>query len=82
MKAEVLSAIGADSVHRPASVNAALAANDRVKYAFSLLQMAAVHAEQPHLPPVELRHQGLAAGIDDALLDGFTAVTAARVTPT
>jgi len=73
MKTEVLSAIGAGGLCRPAAVNAALAANDRVKYAFSLLQMAAQHADQPHLPPVDLRHERLAAGIEDAALDGFTA---------
>ena len=73
MKTEVLTAIGADGLRRPAAVNAALAANDRVKYAFSLLQMAAAHADQPQLPPVSLQRERLAAGMDDAALDGFTA---------
>lgn len=73
MKTEVLTAIGADGLHRPAAVNAALAANDRVKYAFSLLQTAAAHAEQPQLPPITLQRERLAAGIEDAALDGFTA---------
>lgn len=78
MKSEVLTAIGADGLRRPAAVNAALAANDRVKYAFSLLQMAAAHADQPELPVVSLRRERLAAGVDDASLDGFTAA-ASRV---
>ena len=73
MKSEVLSAIGADGLRRPAAVNAALAANDRVKYAFSLLQMAAAHADQPDLPPASLKRERLACGIDDTAFDTFTA---------
>ncbi len=73
MKTEVLTAIGADGLQRPAAVNAALAANDRVKYAFSLLQMAAAHADQPGVPAVSLKRERLACGIDDAALDGMTA---------
>lgn len=34
MKSEVLAAIGESGRHHPAAVNAALAANDRLKYAF------------------------------------------------
>jgi uncharacterized protein Yka (UPF0111/DUF47 family) len=73
MKSEVLTAIGADELRRPAVVNAALAANDRVKYAFGLLQMAAAHAEQPNLPAASLKRERLACGIDDPALDTFTA---------
>ena len=73
MKTEVLTAIGADGLRRPAAVNAALAANDRVKYAFSLLQMAAAHADQPSIRRSACKRERLAAGIDDAALDGLTA---------
>lgn len=73
MKSEVLTAIGADSLRRPAAVNAALAANDRVKYAFSLLQMAAAYADQPDQPAASLKRERLACGIDDPSLDAFTA---------
>ncbi len=73
MKSEVLAAIGAEGLRRPAAVNAALAANDRVKYAFSLLQMAATHADHPELPPASLQQERLACGIDDPTLDAVTA---------
>jgi hypothetical protein len=38
MKTKVLAAIGEDGLRRPAAVNAALAASDRVKFAFTLPQ--------------------------------------------
>ena len=47
MKTEVLAAIGESELSRPASVNAALAANDRVKYALTLLQIATALADHP-----------------------------------
>ena len=40
MKTQILAAIGENELQPAACLNAALAANDRVKYAFSLLQMA------------------------------------------
>jgi uncharacterized protein Yka (UPF0111/DUF47 family) len=73
MKTEVLSAIGEDELRRPAAVNAALAANDRVKYAFSLLQMALAHADAPDQPAATLKRERIACGIDDPSLDGFVA---------
>ena len=80
MKSEVLAAIGADGLRRPAAVNAALAANDRIKYSFSLLQMAAAHADQPELPPVSLKRERIACGLDDPALDGFV-LGASRIGP-
>ena len=44
MKTQILAAIGEKELQPAACLNAALAANDRVKYAFSLLQMALAHA--------------------------------------
>jgi uncharacterized protein Yka (UPF0111/DUF47 family) len=73
MKTEVLSAIGEDELRRPAAVNAALAANDRVKYAFSLLQMAVAHADAPDQPAPTMKRERIACGIDDPALDGFVA---------
>jgi hypothetical protein len=46
MKSQTLAAIGEHGLQPAAPLNAALAANDRLKYAFSLLQMAMSHAEQ------------------------------------
>ena len=47
MKTQILAAIGERELQPAARLNAALAANDRLKYAFSLLQMALAHAEHP-----------------------------------
>jgi hypothetical protein len=46
MKSQVLEAIGETDLQHPTQVNAALAANNRLKYYFSLVQMAIAHAEQ------------------------------------
>jgi len=73
MKAEVLAAIGETGLSRSAAVNAALSANDRVKYRLTLLQMAAAHADQPAQSPASLKRERLGCGIDDPSLDGFTA---------
>jgi uncharacterized protein Yka (UPF0111/DUF47 family) len=73
MKSEVLAVIGEGGLRQPAAVNAALAANDRVKYAFTLLQMAAAHADQPEQPLASLKRERLACGIDDPDLDMMTA---------
>lgn len=73
MKAEVLAAIGETGLSRSAAVNAALSANDRVKYLLTLLQMAAAHADQPEQPPASLKRERIACGIDEPALDAFTA---------
>jgi hypothetical protein len=76
MKTAVLEAIGETALRRSSRVNAALAANDRVKYLFSLLQMAIAHAGNPDQPAPSLKRERLAAGIDDVGLD--TAVATAK----
>ena len=73
MKTEVLAAIGESGLGGAAAVNAALSANDRVKYLLSLLQMAAAHADAPGQAPATMKRERIACGIDDASLDGFTA---------
>ena len=76
MKTEVLAAIGEeDGLRRPAAVNAALAANDRVKFAFTLLQAALAHADHPEQPADSLKRERIACGIDDLELDGMVAAT-------
>ena len=73
MKPQVLQAIGETDLVRPSQVNAALAANDRLKYYFSLLQIAVGHADHPELPANTLRRERLACGIDDSRLDDVVA---------
>ena len=65
MKTQILAAIGEKELQPAARLNAALAANDRVKYAFSLLQMALAHAEHPEQPAATLKRERIACGIDD-----------------
>jgi uncharacterized protein Yka (UPF0111/DUF47 family) len=69
MKTQILAAIGEKDLQPAAALNAALAANDRVKYFFSLLQMALSHAENPEQPAATLKHERIACGIDDVELD-------------
>jgi hypothetical protein len=69
MKSQVLEAIGETDLKQPIQVNAALAANNRLKYYFSLLQMAIAHAEHPEHQSSTLRRERLSCGIDDRGLD-------------
>jgi hypothetical protein len=69
MKSQVLEAIGETDLKHPIRVNAALAANDRLKYYFTLLQMAMAHAEHPEQQSSTLRRERLSCGIDDRALD-------------
>ena len=73
MKTKILEAIGETELQQAAAVNAALAANDRIKYYFSLLQMALSHAERPDQGVDDLRRERLASGVQDALFDKVVA---------
>jgi uncharacterized protein Yka (UPF0111/DUF47 family) len=77
MKTQILAAIGETALQPAASLNAALAANDRIKYAFSLLQMALTYAEHPEQPASTLKAERIACGIDDPDLD--TVIGGARI---
>jgi hypothetical protein len=77
MKTQILDAIGESELQPAMRLNAALAANDRLKYAFSLLQMALAHAEHPEQSAPTLKRERIACGIDDSDLDG--AVAGARM---
>jgi uncharacterized protein Yka (UPF0111/DUF47 family) len=73
MKDQILAAIGEIGLQPAASLNAGLAANDRIKYVFSLLQMAIDHAEHPKQPVESLRQERVGCGIDDPDLDTVVA---------
>lgn len=68
-KSKIVLALGEQAVALPALVNGALAANDRLKYRFALLQAAHAHARQPDQPFSTLRGERLACGIESAELD-------------
>ena len=69
MKTEILAMIGEPELRRTTALNAALAANDRLKYVFSVLQTAAAHAAHPDQPAPSLKQERIACGIDDEELD-------------
>ncbi|MGD1098568.1 MAG: phosphate transport regulator, partial [Bryobacteraceae bacterium] len=73
MKTQVLEAIGETELKCSAEVNAAFAANDRIKYYLTLLQMAASRCDNPDQPAGTLRRERLACGIDDPGLDDIAA---------
>lgn len=77
MKTQILAAIGEHGLQSAAAVNAGLAANDRIKYIFSLLQMALTHGDHPDQPASSLKRERIGCGIDDSELDNV--VTAARM---
>ncbi|WP_248354670.1 DUF47 family protein [Anaeromyxobacter oryzae] len=72
---QMLATLGASELLLPALVNRALAANDRAKYLFTLLQAAARHGDDPDEPPVDLRRERLRSGVGDADLDDVPART-------
>lgn len=75
MKAQILALIGEHGLQPAAALNAGLAANDRIKYAFSLLQMALAHADNPDQPAASLKQERIGCGIDDPDLDGVVAAS-------
>ena len=72
-KQAAVASLGQTSLLRPAWVQAALAANDRLKVALTLLQAAAAHAQQPAEPLQDLRAECAAAGLKGRWLDELQA---------
>ncbi len=77
-KSHIVEALGEEGLRLPALLNEALAANDRAKYLFTVLQVAQGHAEHPGGPPPELRAERDAAGLAAAGFDE-TAAAAMKV---
>lgn len=69
-KTRIVDELGEGGLLVPAYLNKALAANDRVKYYFSLLQAAQGHADNPEEQCCNMREEREASGVDDAALDG------------
>lgn len=57
MNDQILAAIGEIGLRPAASLNARLAANDRIEHASSLLQMAIDHAGRPRQPAATLKQE-------------------------
>src|SRR5919106_328343 len=64
-KNRIISVLGESKLLLPALLNAALAANDQVKYLFTLLQFARDRAEHPHAATSNLLQERIACGLDD-----------------
>ena len=69
VKSKIVRALGEDAIALPALVNSALAANDRLKYRFALLQAARAHALHPDRNHPTLQGERRACGIEGAELD-------------
>ena len=68
-KTSIVASLGERKLALPGMVNEALAANDRIKYFFTLLQAARQQADDPLRAPPRLRSERLQAGVEDAALD-------------
>jgi uncharacterized protein Yka (UPF0111/DUF47 family) len=64
-KNRIINALGESKLLLPALLNAALAANDQVKYLFTLLQLARERAQHPHAATSNLMQERIACGLDD-----------------
>ncbi|TXG80068.1 MAG: hypothetical protein E6R14_09905, partial [Thermomicrobiales bacterium] len=72
-KIRIIDALGEPKLLLPALVNEALAANDRAKYFFTLLQMGQARADDPLHSAPDLAVERLATGIEDDELDSVVA---------
>ena len=68
-KDRIIGVLGERQLMLPGMVNAGLAANDRAKYLFTILQAARWHADHPGTSPPDLERERLASGIDESWLD-------------
>ena len=72
-KQEIIGSLGEKQLLLPGLVQSGLAANDRVKYFFTLLQLAREQCEQPAPNPPDLQREREASGVADAEFDGVRA---------
>jgi uncharacterized protein Yka (UPF0111/DUF47 family) len=75
-KAKIVKSLGESKLALPGLVNEALAANDRAKYLFTLLQSAKGHADNPAAERSSLVAERAQAGIEDESLDAVVAQSA------
>lgn len=72
-KTEIIDELGEHSLLLPEQVSRGLAANDRVKYYFTLLQSAKYRADHPESEVSDLSTERQASGVDDQDLDQVVA---------
>lgn len=73
VKQEIVAELGEADLLRPDLIARSLIANDQVKYYFALLQTARANADQPRVPPVDLKAERLVSQIPEAFLDEVVA---------
>ena len=76
MKVSIIGELGEAALLLPRRMQEALAANDRIKYCFTILQAAEHHADHPDDTPLNLKAERVAANIAAGELD--TAVAESR----
>ena len=74
-KAHIIDALGESGLLLPTLLNAALAANDRTKYCFTLLQSAQGCADHPDAVRPDLRGERQTVGIAEDIYDGIVAAS-------
>ena len=74
-KQGIIGSLGEKQLLLPGLVQSGLAANDRVKYFFTLLQLAQEQCEQPAQNPPDLAREREACGVADAEFDGVIAAS-------
>ncbi|MBK9608956.1 MAG: hypothetical protein IPO58_21925 [Betaproteobacteria bacterium] len=79
-KTRIIKTLGEPGLLLPVLLNDGLAANDRAKYYFTLLQAAATHARHPEAQVSSLRRERLASGVDDETCDQVVAASTLAAT--
>ena len=74
-KQGIIGSLGEKQLLLPGLVQIGLAANDRVKYYFTLLQLAAEQCAQPAANPPDLAREREASGVSDSEFDGVIAAS-------
>jgi hypothetical protein len=69
VKQIILSELGDEDLLSPELIGRALVANDQVKYYFALIQSARANADQPRVPPLDLKAERITSQLSDAWLD-------------
>ena len=76
-KQGIIGSLGEKRLLLPDLLQSGLAANDRVKYFFTLLQLAREQCEHPAANPPELQREREASGVADTEFDGVIAASRA-----
>ncbi|MGO8972116.1 MAG: DUF47 domain-containing protein [Steroidobacteraceae bacterium] len=74
-KTSIIGELGEAALLLPQHLQRALAANDRLKFCFTLLQAAENHASHPEDPPLDLKAERIAANLPAGELDAAVALS-------